>query len=79
MNKEIGDKCLETWQCKIIGSIVFNNLPPKGNALPSNIRYTIRVFGHGEVSRTTALFQKLRMRTPRKFELYGAYMTAIVC
>ena len=79
MYKEMRNKCLTAWQCKIIGGIVFNNLPPKGNALPSNIRYTIRVIGGGEVQRTTALFSKLKMRTPRKFEIYGAYITAIVC
>jgi len=42
--------------------------------LPSNIRYTIRVIGRGEVRRTAKLFRQFNTRTPRRFERYGAYI-----
>ena len=74
MYKEIRDKCRYTKNCTIIGSIVFTNLPQKGNELPSNIRYTIRVVGRDEVSRTTERFPKFKITYPRGTETYGAYM-----
>ena len=79
MYKEIRDKCQTNRNCKVIGGIVFTNLPSKGNALPSNIRYTIRVIGRGEVRRTAKLFRQFNTRTPRRFERYGAYITTLVC
>jgi len=79
MYKEIRDKCRYTTNCTIIGSIVFTNLPQKGNELPSNIRYTIRVVGRDEVSRTTEMFPKVKIKMPRRIEKYGAYLTAVVC
>ena len=78
MYKEIRDDCLISRKCKLLGGIVFTNLPSKGNALPSNIRYTIRVIGRGEIRRTTRLFRWFNTRTPRKFERYGAYIATLV-
>ncbi|KAI0234119.1 ATP-binding cassette sub-family A member 3 [Lamellibrachia satsuma] len=73
MLKQIGKVCKIKNKCKIIGGIVFSNLPPGGAMLPSNIQYKIRVHARGEVELTKRMFPPIRFRstTPRRFKTEG--------
>ena len=75
MLKQIGKYCKRVSKCKIIGAIVFSNLPPGGDMLPSNIQYKIRVHARGEVELTKWMFPHIRFRstTPRRFKKEGEF------
>ena len=57
--------------CRVIGCIVFTDLPTDGSTLPKEIEYTIRVVSSGEVRRTRKFFPHKMSSEMRKFEAGG--------
>ena len=75
MLKQIRKDCKIKNKCRIIGGIVFSNLPPGGDMLPSNIEYKIRVQAQGEIRQTKVMFPPFSSRstTPRRFKTNGEF------
>ena len=65
MLKRIRVMCMEQIACDVVGGVVFTNMQPDDDALPKNVKYTIRTRSTGEMTTTYAMTPQPDSASPR--------------